>query len=134
MQFRTEGHMSRGVRAVSVSLLVAILVFAAVLMPAPAAQAYGNTAIYQIGLSYNCNNPSFCGSQLGGFWGWVEFDQGSTGDATLSGCSHMVGGGGGGAQAFHVDILGWTIAPGSAGPQTFYVTSEIDTITGHTGG
>src|SRR5207253_10941284 len=27
-----------------------------------------------------------------------------------------------------------TIAPGSAGPQTFFITSEIDTITGHTNG
>ncbi len=126
--------MSRRMRVVSAILLAAILVLAAVLAPAPAAQAYGNTAIYQIGLSFNCNNPGFCGSNLGGFWGWVEFDQGGTGDATLSECQHMIGGRGGGAQALHIDVRGWTIAPGTAGEHTFFVTSEVDTLTGHTGG
>ena len=38
---------------------------------------------------------------LGGFWGWIELDQGGTGDAAVSGCAHGLpgvphGGAGGG--------------------------------------
>jgi hypothetical protein len=98
------------------------------------AYAYGRAAQWQIGLSFNCNNPSICGSQLGGFWGWAEFDSDNTADAQLTGCGHLHGGPAGGAQHFSADVHSWTIAPGSAGPATFFVTSETDTITGHTGG
>ncbi len=45
----------------------------------------------------------------------------------------MQGGRGGGAMHISADADGWYIAPGSAGPQTFFVVSETDTITG-TGG
>ena len=53
-----------------------------------------------------CYVPDFCGDELGGFWGWVEFDRwadGSiTGDGEFAGCSHTVGGGGpGSAGAGH---------------------------------
>src|SRR6266700_688811 len=99
----------------------------------PAVHAYGNTALWQIGVSLNCNNPSFCGSMLGGFWGWVEFDSGGLGDATLTGCGHLTGPtshGTAGADHFNVEITGWTIMPGSAGPITFFVTSGTMTFTG----
>jgi hypothetical protein len=98
------------------------------------AQAYGNTAIWQIGLSANCNNPDLCGDALGGFWGWVEFDQNGLGDATLAGCGHMVAAGPvhmAGADAFSVDIDGWTVKEGSAGPLTFFVTGGTMTFKGH---
>jgi hypothetical protein len=53
---------------------------------ASSAGAYGGGAshdTWQIGLSFNCNNPSYPDCQnpetglpeLGGFWGWVEFDR-----------------------------------------------------------
>ena len=99
----------------------------------PAVHAYGNTALWQIGLSFNCNNPSVCDSMLGGFWGWIEFDSGGLGDATLTGCSHLTGPtshGSAGADHFNAEITGWTIMPGSVGPLTFFVTSGTMTFTG----
>jgi len=98
--------------------------------------AYGGGAthdMWQVGISFNCNNPDFCGAQLGGFWGWAEFDRSADGtltwgDAELTGCSHTVGGGGpGSAGAGHirVEIESWTVAPGSGGPQTFFVNGQI---------
>src|SRR5205814_4549830 len=96
---------------------------AAVLMSgmstSPAA-AYGGGAthdMWQIGLSFNCNNPGFCGSDLGGFWGWAEFDRaGSTtwGDGAFAGCGHSIGGGGGGAGGVRIEIVSWHLGP--AGP------------------
>jgi hypothetical protein len=66
-----------------------------------------------------------CGDETGGFWGWVEFDRSADGtqtwgDAELAFCAHTVGGGGfAGAGHESIEIESWTIAPGSAGPQTF---------------
>src|SRR5256885_17059337 len=74
---------------------------------ASSASAYGGGAshdTWQIGISGNCNNPasSFCqnpetGSpELGGFWGWIEFDRFAdgtiTGDEQVTGCGHGIGG------------------------------------------
>jgi hypothetical protein len=114
-------------------LLISTLLSWSVLT-APSASAYGRAAQWQIGLSFNCNNPAICGSQLGGFWGWAEFDSDNTADAQLTDCEHLQGGRAGGAHHFSADVHSWTIAPGSAGPMTFFVTSETDTITGRTGG
>ena len=75
---------------------------------APAAHAYGRLAQYQVGLSFNCNNTTYCGSQLGGFWGWAEFDSDNTADAQLTGCQHFKGGGAAGAQHFSSDAQGGT--------------------------
>jgi hypothetical protein len=39
---------------------------------ASSASAYGGGAghdMWQVGLSFNCNNPDFCGDETGGFWG-----------------------------------------------------------------
>jgi hypothetical protein len=94
------------------------------------AHAYGSTALWQVGLSFNCDNPSVCGAtNLGGFWGWVEFDSGGLGDAELTGCGHLQGGPGGGAQHFSVDITSWTI--GSNGD---FIVSGTGTNAGHGGG
>jgi len=92
--------------------------------------------MWQVGVSFNCNNPDICGPSLGGFWGWAEFDrsvdgQTTWGDAELTGCFHTVGGGGfAGATHISVEIESWTIAPGSAGPQTFFASGE-QTVIGH---
>src|SRR5436853_4571264 len=92
-------------------VMVAALAAAAALAAgfASSAGAYGGGAshdTWQVGLSFNCDNPTFCGNNLGGFWGWVEFDRAGTqtwGDAQLTGCGHSVGGGGpGSAGAGHV--------------------------------
>lgn len=118
----------------SALLLVSLLLWSAA--AAGVALAYGNTALWQVGLSANCDNPSLCGSELGGFWGWVEFDSDNTGDAAFAGCGHVQGRqvpGSSGAGGIRIDITGWTIANGSAGPNTFFVTSEIDTFSGRGG-
>jgi hypothetical protein len=116
---------------------------------ASSASAYGGGAshdTWQVGLSFNCNNPSFCGSDLGGFWGWVEFDRAAdgtiTGDAQLTGCGHSVGGGGPGAGAGHIDldITSAHIGPSQPddpnypGGQDFYIDSNVATFTGRQSG
>jgi hypothetical protein len=124
---RTATRALKGALITSLALAFVISIVAA---RAPAAHAYGPLAQWQIGLSFNCDNPTYCGSQLGGFWGWVEFDSDNTGDAEVAGCSHFQGGGPAGAQHVSIEITGWTI--GANGD--FFVTGEEDTITGHTGG
>jgi hypothetical protein len=123
-------------------LLAAALATTAALLTATVAPAgaYGGGAahdMWQVGISFNCNNADFCGANLGGFWGWVEFDrsadgQQTWGDAELTGCSHSVGGGGfAGAAHISFEIESWTIEAGSAGPQTFFVSGEeTDTFRG----
>jgi hypothetical protein len=95
--------------------------------------AYGGGAdhdMWQVGVSFNCTNPDFCGDGLGGFWGWAEFDRSvdgtsTWGDGELAGCWHSVGGAGfDGAAHLSFEIESWTIEPGSAGPQTFFINGE----------
>jgi hypothetical protein len=103
-----------------------------------AGHAYGPLAVYQVGFSENCNNPSFCGaSNLGGFWGWAEFDRDGTADAQLTDCSHLQGGGpAAGAQHYSVAVSALNQAPGwDIGPNgDFFITNETDTFTGRSGG
>ena len=120
-----------------VSLLLVALAIPLVL--AATAGAYGGGSshdTWQIGLSFNCNNPSYCGNDLGGFWGWVEFDRWSdgsiTGDAELTGCGHSVGGGGpgsAGAGHLHLDATAAHIAGGN-----FFVDHNEVTYTGRFSG
>jgi hypothetical protein len=78
----------------------------------PTAGAYGNSGpakqTYQLTFSMNCNNPSVCVSDgTGGFWGWAVLYSDGTGDAELTGCSHLTHGGGpgtAGAVHFHDDF------------------------------
>jgi hypothetical protein len=116
-------------------LVMVAAVAAAVTLSASPASAYGGGAdhdMWQVGLSFNCNNPDFCGDGLGGFWAWAEFDRSADGTQTwgdLEGsfCGHTVGAGGpGSAGAGHVsiEIESWTIGSGSAGPQTFFASGE----------
>jgi hypothetical protein len=125
---------------VSLAALAAAAALAATF--ASSASPYGGGAnhdMWQVGISFNCNNPDFCGDETGGFWGWVEFDRSTDGtqtwgDAELAFCAHTVGGGGfAGAGHESIEIESWTIAPGSAGPQTFYVSGEeTDSFRGQT--
>src|SRR5439155_5514039 len=95
--WRDGGRLMR--RAFAFLGAIAAMVLAAGVLAAPAS-AYGGGAahdMWQVGLSFNCDNPDYCGPDLGGFWGWVEFDRAGTttwGDAALAGCGHTVGGGG----------------------------------------
>jgi hypothetical protein len=123
------------------SLFVMALIATAALAAgsASSAGAYGGGAshdTWQIG-------PSFCGNDLGGFWGWVEFDRAAdgsiTGDAQLTGCGHSVGGGGpGSAGAGHADVDATSVRIGPSQPddpnypsgQVFYVDSNVVKFTG----
>src|SRR2546427_5593720 len=93
--------------------------------------------MWQVGLSFNCDNQTLCAGQLGGFWGWAQFTRdpvtGATdADAQLTGCFHSEPGvGAAGADHFSVDAPGWVIMPGSAGPQTFFLTTGTMTFAGH---
>jgi hypothetical protein len=121
-------------------LLVATLAASATLAVgfASAASAYGGGAAHdtwQVGISGNCNNPSFCGNELGGFWGWVEFDRFAdgtiTGDAQVTGCGHFLRGGGGGAFHSDVDITSAHIGASQEGDpnfpsgHVFYIDSNV---------
>jgi hypothetical protein len=127
---------------VTVATLTATVVLAAGF--ASSAGAYGGGAshdMWQIGFSGNCNNPSFCGDELGGFWGWVEFDRFAdgtiTGDAQTAFCFHTLSGGGAGAGHADVDITSAHIGPAQPGDpnypggQVFYVDHNVTTFTGH---
>jgi hypothetical protein len=114
-------------------LIASLAVSAALLVGTTAtAAAYGGGAdhdMWQVGISFNCNNPDFCSTNLGGFWAWAEFDRSADGtvtwgDAEGAGCFHTLGGGGGAAIHISLEIESWTIEPGSAGPQTFFVNGE----------
>src|SRR5215475_583766 len=122
-------------------LMVAGFAAAAVLAVglASSASAYGGGAAHdtwQVGISDNCNNLSYCGADgLGGGWGWVEFDRFAdgtiTGDAQLTGCGHFRGGGGGGAFHADVDITSAHIGasqpqdPNYPNGQVFYVDHNV---------
>jgi hypothetical protein len=112
----------------------AVLVLAVVAAASVSGNAkadYGPLAVYQVAISQNCNNPTFCGPNLGGFWGWAVFNSDGTADAQLTGCGHLVGGGGpgtAGAGHFSADVENWYIDPDTG---TFWVSNETDTFVGH---
>jgi hypothetical protein len=128
----------RRLRVLVASFAATAALLGVMLSPVGAYGGGANHDMWQVGLSFNCNNPGFCGPELGGFWGWVEFDrsadgQQTWGDAELTGCSHTVGGGGfAGASHLSIEITSWTIAGGSAGPQTFFASGiETDSFRGN---
>jgi hypothetical protein len=134
MKRQLTGALRRSILTVAGLAAAAVL---AVGLASPAS-AYGGGAghdTWQVGISGNCNNPSFCGTELGGFWGWVEFDRFAdgtiTGDAQLTGCGHFLRGGGGGAFHSDVDITSAHIGaslegdPNFPGGHVFYVDSNV---------
>jgi hypothetical protein len=112
-------------------VLVAALVTSLVAVAAFAGSAradYGPLAQYQLTISENCNNPTFCGPFLGGFWGWAVFNTDGSADAEFTGCGHLAGGGGpgtAGAGHFHADAR-WFV--GTNGD--FWTFDETDTFVG----
>jgi hypothetical protein len=111
------------------------------------AKAYGGDGkmgVYQIGVSFNCNNRTLCVDpttgkpELGGFWGWLELDNaapdgqsGTGGDGEFAGCGH--GGGFNGAGHTSYDIDTWWIAPDpdNGGLLSFFATgTETDSFRG----
>jgi len=92
------------------------------------AQAYGGDGklnVYQLGISFNCNNRDFCDDELGGFWGWAELDEdpvtgAHTGDAEFAFCTH---GPFNGAGHISVEITNWYTVDG------ILFTDEVDTTT-----
>src|SRR5207247_436857 len=136
-----KSHRGRVMRRSIMALATIAAAIALAAGFASSAGAYGGGAshdTWQVGLSFNCNNPAYCEDELGGFWGWVEFDRsgGQTwGDAEFAGCGHTTGGGGpGSAGAGHIsiEITSWTFgAPtpddpnyGLPGAQEFYITGN----------
>lgn len=105
------------------------------LIAAPAAHAdYGGGAaknVWQLEVSFNCNNQALCGNIFGGTggaWIWGEFDQtvganpSNTGDAQMTFCFHAQGFGGGAAHTSE-DVSSWVV--GSNG--NFWITGGTDT-------
>ena len=133
MKRQLTGTLRRSILTVAGLAAVAVL---AVGLASPAS-AYGGGAghdTWQVGISDNCNNLSFCGADgLGGGWGWVEFDRFAdgtiTGDAQTTGCGHFRGGGGGGAFHADIDITSAHIGPAQRGDatsgQVFYVDHNV---------
>src|SRR5207248_1958889 len=104
----------------SLAFTIALAISSLVTLSAPAA-AYGSDAVWQIGFSFNCNDPVACAvSQSnpfgpGGFWGWIELDStthpGTAGSAEIvvTGCDHFrPTAPHGGADHFTVDGTWWT--------------------------
>src|SRR6266508_4357389 len=102
----TAAHQRGSVmrRLIVLVSLIATMALAAVTWTALPAGAYGGGAnhdMWQVGLSFNCNNPSICNTPefggTGGLWGWAEFDRSADGtqtwgDAEFAFCFHTVGG------------------------------------------
>src|SRR5947207_15488662 len=115
-------------------LMLAAFAAAAALaaVSASSAGAYGGGAshdMWQIGFSFNCNNPAFCSEGTGGVWGWIEFDRSADGrqtwgDAQSSFCFHTVGGGGAGTGHSSIETQTWFIAPGPAAAETFFAGGD----------
>jgi hypothetical protein len=117
-------------RRLLMSIAMALTLAGVMVSPAGAYGGGADHDMWQVGVSFNCNNPDFCGDSLGGLWGWAEFDRSADGtltwgDGELAVCSHTVGGGGfDGAAHLSYEIESWTIEAGSAGPQTFFISGE----------
>ena len=125
-------------RRLRVLIATLALSTAMVVGTAGTAGAYGGGAdhdMWQVGISFNCNNPDFCSPDLGGFWAWAEFDRSADGtqtwgDAEGAGCFHNVGSrdsrGFGAAIHISLEIESWTIEGGM-----FFINGEeTDTFRG----
>jgi hypothetical protein len=129
--------MVRARRFIVTAALLAVAALLAGLLSAGPAGAGGRLAVWQVAVSLNCNNPSFCGAELGGLRGRETFYSDNTADAQLTQGRHLVGGGpAAGAQHISVEATGWFIAPSSQNPAVndFWIASEVVTFTGRQGG
>jgi hypothetical protein len=105
-----------------IALIVVLL--AVTVVSARPVQAGYQRAVYQVEFSLNCNNPSLCGSNLGGFWAWGALYADGTFDAELTGCGHSISGAPAGAQNMSADGH-WAIINGM-----LVIIQETDTFTG----
>ena len=109
--------------------LAATLTLAGVAVPT--AGAYGNNAQYQVGFSLNCDDRTnfFCTNVvgIGGEWGWYEFDNDRTFDATITFCGHAQGFNGAGHQnldgVWKTATTSFPIFPGAT-DQTFWISTD----------
>ena len=69
-------------RQLMVSLGLAVMLGGVLAAPVGAYGGGADHDMWQVGISFNCNNPDFCGPSLGGFWGWAEFDRAADGLTT----------------------------------------------------
>jgi len=109
-------------------LILGVLALALPAGMATASASYGQGAAYQTAFSGNCDNPSICGTELGGFWGWAVFNNDGSADLELTDCNHMLGGGGSaGASHISVDVPGpngwFTAKPVSGALTDFWVNT-----------
>ena len=143
--------MGRLRRCLSVLVAASGLALTAVGTGATPALAYGNDAVYQVGFSFNCDNPTAAVCQVsptnpfgpGGFWGWIEVDgapgaaSGTDGTAQVTGCSHNPPTGPTGAVHFGVPITSWSTVPSPMGPVVLAQTNipglafEFPAASGH---
>jgi len=115
------GMLIAGLLAVSGSLPVA----------ADYGNSNGNVQLYQVTASMNCNNPSVCGSFLGGFWAWAVFNQDGTFDGEVTFCGHMSTPAGPGlAGAGHAHVSGTYVVTDFGQGPFIVITREIDVLTG----
>ena len=114
------------------TLTLAFMLSSLMVSTTPAA-AYGRDAVWQIGFSFNCDDPVACAVSAenpfgpGGFWGWIELDSathpGSSGTAEIvvTGCDHFRSSAPyGGADHFTLEGTWWT-----AGGFLFVATAEF---------
>jgi hypothetical protein len=131
----------RGLLALAVAAVLVVFVGGFSASKAKAYGGAGKMGVYQVGVSFNCDNRALCGSDnLDGFWGWLELDNaapdglsGTGGDGQFAGCSH--GGGFNGAGHTSYDLDSWLIAPDPQNGDlpTFYATgTETDSFRGQT--
>jgi hypothetical protein len=126
----------RRVRAVGImAALVAVLAIGSAVPAAAYGNPPGSVQLYQATASMNCNNPSICGNNLGGFWAWGEFDQDGTFDAEVTGCGHLANDHAPGLQgAQHFQVQGhYIITDFGLGPW-IVIVDEVDTASGGAAG
>ena len=76
-------------------LFVVVGVVGLLAASASPAAAYGNGAAYQVGLSFNCQNPEACVASstnpfgIGGIWGWIVIDKAGNADGELEFQGHQ---------------------------------------------
>jgi hypothetical protein len=86
----------------------------------------------KVSFTDSCENPSICGSVLGGEWGQGTFKVGSTGEVEVTFESHLQGGPfPGGTQHLKTHILSWEVGAGFNGVPNILFDDYFSTFVGH---
>jgi hypothetical protein len=92
------------------------------------AYAYGTEHLYEVTLSYNCQNATICASSpfgIGGIWGWLEPDTGGMADGQLTFQGHQNADPSLNGVGKSTGVEGWTMVNcPSADPLCFFVALE----------